>query len=344
MGKGPLTYPWLLIGVNFPCNTPYTTSYSVSNDVMMSKLTDPTSSPTQYRTEGEPFRSPSPELLDPTVSLNSISVDSREEDLESFIYAARHGDIETIITLLESYYSGSQLSLNATRYIHIFMIQWETYFAPLNARENRQKNKTLFRLYKYYLYLFYLPSNNKSHGWTALHWAAYMGHDNIVELLLKNGASPNVQNDQGDTPLHKAAYTNRCSTVSLLLNYNCDVSLKNSLGKKAILFCENGDVRELLIGAARSQDKQKEILLLDVSKRGDLRAIQDLVDSPDPPSINCIDDDGKLNHCCIKLVAFCFLYKQIIEASIKADISWSAVSIGRTQFCPIKVDRCTFNI
>lgn len=137
-------------------------------------------------------------------------------------------------------------------------------------------------------------SNNKSHGWTALHWAAYMGHDNIVELLLKNGASPNVQNDQGDTPLHKAAYTNRCSTVSLLLNYSSDVSLKNSLGKRAILLCENGDVREMLTGAARSQNKQKEILLLDVAKRGDLRAIQDLIDSPDPPSINCIDEDGKL--------------------------------------------------
>ena len=137
-------------------------------------------------------------------------------------------------------------------------------------------------------------SSNKSHGWTALHWAAYMGHDNIVELLLKNGASPNVQNNQGDTPLHKAAYTNRCSTVSLLLNHHTDVSLKNSLGHLAISFCECEDVKDLLRGAAEVQLRQKELQLLEVAKRGELRLIQELIDSPDPPSINCQDGDGDI--------------------------------------------------
>ena len=119
-----------------------------------------------------------------------------------------------------------------------------------------------------------------------------MGHDSIVELLLKNGASPNVQNDQGDTALHKAAYTNRCSTVSLLLNYNADVSLKNSLGNTAVSLCESEDVNDVLVGAARGQERQKEVLLLEVAKRGELRLIQELIDSPDPPSINCKDEDG----------------------------------------------------
>ena len=63
------------------------------------------------------FKSPSPDLLDPRSSLNScIFVDPKEEELEGLLYAARHGDIQTILALLESYYSGSQLNLNATRY------------------------------------------------------------------------------------------------------------------------------------------------------------------------------------------------------------------------------------
>ena len=121
-----------------------------------------------------------------------------------------------------------------------------------------------------------------------------MGHDNIVDLLLKNGASPNVQNDQGDTPLHKAAYTNRCSTVSLLLNHNADVSLKNSLGNLSVNLCESKDVIGLLMGAAEGQERHKEMQLLEVAKRGELRLIQELIDSPDPPSINCLDEDGRL--------------------------------------------------
>jgi len=45
--------------------------------------------------------------------------------------------------------------------------------------------------------------------WTALHLASYFGHTDVVELLLKRGAKPDVANDTGDTPLHKAAYTTR---------------------------------------------------------------------------------------------------------------------------------------
>ncbi|KAI7862477.1 hypothetical protein BDF14DRAFT_1855201 [Spinellus fusiger] len=34
-----------------------------------------------------------------------------------------------------------------------------------------------------------INSQNKINGWTALHWAAHRGHENIVRLLLSNGAS-----------------------------------------------------------------------------------------------------------------------------------------------------------
>lgn len=34
---------------------------------------------------------------------------------------------------------------------------------------------------------------------------AYTGHENIVQLLIKNGADVNLKNNEGLTPLHAAA-------------------------------------------------------------------------------------------------------------------------------------------
>ena len=44
-------------------------------------------------------------------------------------------------------------------------------------------------------------SRNKVNGWTALHWAAKRNHDNIVIILLKHGANPNIKNINGELPV-----------------------------------------------------------------------------------------------------------------------------------------------
>ena len=42
-------------------------------------------------------------------------------------------------------------------------------------------------------------------GWTPLMYACYIGHDNIVNLLLDASVNVNVQNNKGQTPLMLAA-------------------------------------------------------------------------------------------------------------------------------------------
>ncbi|KAL0080775.1 hypothetical protein J3Q64DRAFT_1706063 [Phycomyces blakesleeanus] len=42
-----------------------------------------------------------------------------------------------------------------------------------------------------------INSQNKINGWTALHWAAHRGHENVVRLLLSNGANPNIETSKG---------------------------------------------------------------------------------------------------------------------------------------------------
>ncbi|XP_025026153.1 ankyrin-2 isoform X11 [Python bivittatus] len=54
-------------------------------------------------------------------------------------------------------------------------------------------------------------------GLTPIHVAAFMGHLNIVLLLLQNGASPDVTNIRGETALHMAARAGQVEVVRCLL-------------------------------------------------------------------------------------------------------------------------------
>uniref|UniRef100_A0A671YFU5 Ankyrin 2 n=1 Tax=Sparus aurata TaxID=8175 RepID=A0A671YFU5_SPAAU len=54
-------------------------------------------------------------------------------------------------------------------------------------------------------------------GLTPIHVAAFMGHLNIVLLLLQNGASPDVSNIRGETALHMAARAGQVEVVRCLL-------------------------------------------------------------------------------------------------------------------------------
>jgi len=42
-------------------------------------------------------------------------------------------------------------------------------------------------------------------GWSALHYAAYLGHEEVVGVLLEAGADPDVVHPSGQTPLHRVA-------------------------------------------------------------------------------------------------------------------------------------------
>ena len=60
---------------------------------------------------------------------------------------------------------------------------------------------------------------------TALHWAAMNGHDQIVDMLLQNGAIPDkMDNIYRFTPLMLAARQGHASVLSLLLKHPCNVN------------------------------------------------------------------------------------------------------------------------
>ena len=65
---------------------------------------------------------------------------------------------------------------------------------------------------------------------TPLFMAARCGHANVVELLLDNGAKPNMANVAGDTPLLMAAYYGHKDVLELLLARRADSNIINEAG------------------------------------------------------------------------------------------------------------------
>lgn len=72
-------------------------------------------------------------------------------------------------------------------------------------------------------------------GRTCLHYAAGYGHEELVSLLLDEGASPSSRDLNLDTPLHLAASSNQPHALYNLVTAACDVCLvKNLRGKTPI--------------------------------------------------------------------------------------------------------------
>ncbi|XP_060950671.1 ankyrin repeat and SAM domain-containing protein 3 isoform X1 [Limanda limanda] len=74
-------------------------------------------------------------------------------------------------------------------------------------------------------------------GWTPLMYAAYIGHDNIANLLLEAGVNINATTAKGLTPLMLAASCGNESIAYFLLQHGAELELKDSLGWTALLHC-----------------------------------------------------------------------------------------------------------
>ncbi|KAI5636717.1 ankyrin repeats (many copies) domain-containing protein [Phthorimaea operculella] len=135
-------------------------------------------------------------------------------------------------------------------------------------------------------------------GWTPLQLATYFGHVDVVEALLEAGADVDEVNDNGDTALHKASFIGNEELVILLVNHKADVNIMNGEGRTALDVCKTRDVQRLLEAAQKSERKERERKLLNAAKDGRIEEVQELLNSPNSPSINCADAQGNTClHC-----------------------------------------------
>jgi ankyrin repeat protein len=82
-------------------------------------------------------------------------------------------------------------------------------------------------------------------GWmtgTALHSAASANRTDVATILLDAGADPNARQSKGHTPLHSAAHNGNAALVKLLLGRGADPAAATDEGRDAIDFArETGD-------------------------------------------------------------------------------------------------------
>uniref|UniRef100_A0A6B2LRV6 Uncharacterized protein n=1 Tax=Arcella intermedia TaxID=1963864 RepID=A0A6B2LRV6_9EUKA len=71
------------------------------------------------------------------------------------------------------------------------------------------------------------------YGLSLLHKAVLKSID-LVNLLLKNGAEPNIKDNTGATPLSLAAQAQKLDVVRVLYQHGCDIFHKDNSGKRPI--------------------------------------------------------------------------------------------------------------
>lgn len=59
-------------------------------------------------------------------------------------------------------------------------------------------------------------------GWTPLRYSAWMGNEDIVKILIENGASVDVSDSEGRTALRAACFSGHKNIVDLLLKHGAD--------------------------------------------------------------------------------------------------------------------------
>ena len=71
-------------------------------------------------------------------------------------------------------------------------------------------------------------SARNNNGQSAVHLAAFFGHDSVLKCLLNHGANANILDSSGYTPLHFACQGNKTETLKILLELGrANVTIRN---------------------------------------------------------------------------------------------------------------------
>ncbi|KAF7494387.1 Oxysterol-binding protein-related protein 1 [Sarcoptes scabiei] len=172
-------------------------------------------------------------------------------------------------------------------------------------------------------------------GWSSLHLATYFGHSEVVDLLLKNGADVDIQNEDGDTPLHKAAYTGRENIIHQLIQSNANVFIQNGEGLRAFDLAKTESIHQLLLAAEQSDIKRREKKFLSAARNGDLPTLKELLeDANSCIDINTMDSAGNTAlHCAAyrgQNEIVIFLIKNGIDTTIKNKRGQLAANLAST--------------
>ena len=116
-------------------------------------------------------------------------------------------------------------------------------------------------------------------GRTALHVAAYYGHQALVKLLLGTSISINEQDDEGRTALTLAVQRGNSDVVAELVKKRADVSVKDKKGMTAVLLTKSYDmVRQLVWDVDRLSREDRSRILWHACNVGKLKMVRSVIE------------------------------------------------------------------
>ena len=132
------------------------------------------------------------------------------------------------------------------------------------------------------------PNIRNENGETALIFASLNGHYQVIEILLKNGADPNIQKEDGRTALIEASENGHYQVVKILLKNGADPNIPNN---EALLFAiQEGhyQVVEILLNNGADPNVQNEdgtTALIEASENGHYQVVEILLKNGADPNI-----------------------------------------------------------
>ncbi|XP_017852088.1 histone-lysine N-methyltransferase EHMT2 [Drosophila busckii] len=93
-------------------------------------------------------------------------------------------------------------------------------------------------------------------GWTAMVWAAELGHTDIVSLLINHGANPNICDNDNNTVLHwSTLHNDGLETITVLLQAGADCNVQNVEGDTPLhIACRHSVTRMCIALIANGAD------------------------------------------------------------------------------------------
>jgi ankyrin repeat protein len=83
-------------------------------------------------------------------------------------------------------------------------------------------------------------------GHTALHFACLSASEEMVTLLIENGAEVNALSTTCETPLHWAVSSNSLGKVAALLHHSASVDIKDALGRTPLYWAVSRNLRDVV--------------------------------------------------------------------------------------------------
>ncbi|CDK30207.1 ankyrin repeat domain-containing protein [Candidatus Babela massiliensis] len=187
--------------------------------------------------------------------------------------------------------------------------------AFINILNKDPKSKEYFKV-TVKLILAGVDVNSKSQygGNTALMKASYGGYKEVVEILIKSGASINTKNNNGFTALMRASINDHKDIVQILIDKGASINTKNEYGFTALMLASsNGhkDIVELLIDKGADIDAKStfnnDTALMVASKKGHKDIVKILIN--EGANVNSKDYEGNT----ALMIASEKGYKDIVE-------------------------------